>query len=461
MSLIASSVLALLLASPVTAEETKAATHDTAFLHVTVIDATGAPPRHDMTVLVSGGRISAIANAADAPVPEHARVVDGAGKYLIPGLWDMHVHMAWDDLMLRHRESLARLLVANGIVGVRDVGGDLKVLQRWRQEVESGTAIGPHVVAGGSVLVDPGDRWSEWSEIEVGTEAEGRKAVRDLKQRGADHIKVILQNREVYFAIASEANAQSIPFIGHVPGSVTTAEASDAGQKSIEHAGAVVRVARKSEGEVASLYERLVANSTWVCPTVVLAETTRRIAGGAARLAEPDPAADPRLRYLPSEWVERLWAGILEAMLKYDYMGDNNTPEGVTRNDDDFKEVLSVVGAMNAAGVKLLAGTDSATAPYIFPGSGLHEELALLVKAGLTPMEALQTATRNPAQYLGNPDGGGTVEVGKAADLLLLEANPLIDITNTRKIAGVMIGGRLYMKPDLERMLIEVEEWGR
>ena len=157
MSLIACSVLALLLASPVIAEETKAAAHDTAFLHVTVIDATGAPPRHDMTVLVSGGRISAIANAADAPVPEHARVVDGAGKYLIPGLWDMHVHIAWDDLMLRHRESLARLLVANGIVGVRDVGGDLKALQQWRQEVESGAAIGPRVVAGGSVLVDPGD----------------------------------------------------------------------------------------------------------------------------------------------------------------------------------------------------------------------------------------------------------------------------------------------------------------
>jgi hypothetical protein len=364
---LASGVLALLLSSTVTAEETKAATHDTAFLHVTVIDATGAPPRREMTVLVSGARISAIANAADASVPERARIVDGAGKYLIPGLWDMHVHIAWDDLMLRHRESLARLFVANGIVGVRDVGSDLEALQRWRREVEARAAVGPHIVAGGPILVD---HESPWSETQIGTEAEGREAVRNLKQRGADHVKVILQNREVYFAIASEADAQSIPFIGHVPESVTTAEASDSGQKSIEHAGAVVRVARESEGEAASLYERLVANSTWVCPTVVLTETIRRIAGGAARLAEPDPAADPRLRYLPSEWVERLWAGNLEVMLENDYMGDNNTPEGVTRNDDDFKEVLGVVGAMNAAGVKLLAGTDSASAPYIFPGSG-------------------------------------------------------------------------------------------
>ncbi len=203
-----------------------------ALTHVTVIDGTGAEPLSDRTVLITGDRIMSITTATPPP---GARVIDGRGKYLIPGLCDMHVHIAgvaadpkWS------KATLLPLLVANGITTVRDMGGDLGASQEWRKEIAAGKLVGPRIFAPGPML--DGGKAQPPDLLAVATPNEGRAAVRDLQAKGADFIKVLSRlDRESYFAIADEAKKQSLSFVGHVPNALSAVEAAEAGQKSIEH----------------------------------------------------------------------------------------------------------------------------------------------------------------------------------------------------------------------------------
>jgi imidazolonepropionase-like amidohydrolase len=281
--------------------------------------------------------------------------------------------------------------------------------------------------------------------------------------------------REAYFAIADEAKRQNLVFAGHVPEFVSAAEASDAGQKSIEHlTGVIVACSAKEEElskdnearlraegirrntamleqavaldsfdekKAAALFARFVKNGTWMCPTL---SVLRAIALGG----EADFRNDPRMKYIPDFLKKQFWEDA--------YGWKEQTAEDKARAKRVFQKQLEVVGMMRRAGVRFIAGTDTAN-PYIFPGFSLHEELALLVQAGLTPMQALQCATRDAAQYLGLFDSLGTIERGKVADLVLLDANPLAEISNTRKINAVVLGGKLISKPELDKMLADAE----
>jgi imidazolonepropionase-like amidohydrolase len=206
-----------------------------ALTHVTVIDSTANSPRTDQTVVIDNGRIVEMLPSARGKLPKGARIIDGQGKFLIPGFWDMHVHVAglnadpaWS------KQVLLPLLVANGVTGVRDMGGDLDALLAWRREIENGTLVGPHIVASGPFLVSSGKKTAE--QYPVANVVEARAAVSDLKRRGADFVKIIsLPSKEVFFAVADEAKKQGIPFAGHLPFQVSAVEASDAGICSIEH----------------------------------------------------------------------------------------------------------------------------------------------------------------------------------------------------------------------------------
>src|ERR1700719_1111183 len=197
--------------------------------HVSVVDSTANAVRPDQSVVIVNGRIAAIGPSARIKLPKDARIVDGQGKFLVPGLWDMHVHIAglnadpaWS------KQVLLPLLLANGVTGVRDMGGDLDVLLAWKREVESGELLGPHIVAAGPFLVGSGKKTAE--QYPVANAEEARGAGRDLKRRGAEFIKVIsLPSKEVFFAVADEARRQSIPFAGHLPFQVSVIEASNAG----------------------------------------------------------------------------------------------------------------------------------------------------------------------------------------------------------------------------------------
>ena len=433
---------------------------------VTLIDMISQSPKKAFTVIVENGRIGRIGRGTKPP--NGATVIDGRGKFLIPGLWDMHTHFLFESF----RGSFMKLAVANGVTGVRDMGGEqLDQLGRIKQEIGDGTVVGPRLFAAGPIVDGPKPVW-EFS-IPVGNPEEGRKAVQTLKSKNADFVKVYSRlSRDAYFAIANEAKKQNIPFAGHVPNAVTNLEASDAGQKSIEHiriyidASSDEQALRREldeaeakgvaelnkvrleqvnrvlstfrEEKVRSLAERFAKNGTWFVPTLAVHRSF-------AFLKDPSFIGDPRMKYM-SETLQSYWKTQRE-----------RTPDGVVRrNLLYYPKDLQVVGLMHRSGARLLAGSDTMN-PYIYPGFSLHDELALLVEAGLTPLEALRAATVNPAVFLGIDKTLGTIESGKLADLVLLDANPLVDIRNTTKINAVIANGRLFDRAALDRMLSEAE----
>jgi hypothetical protein len=425
------------------------------FTHVTIIDVTGAAPRRDTTVVINGDHISAIGD--NLPVPAGAQVLDATGKFLIPGLWDMHVHWYVRDTFT--------LFIANGVTGVRQMFGNSDLL-RWRDQIAKGSLLGPRMVVASPIIDGPQPIWP--NSIAVRNEDEGRKAVRRVKQWGADFVKVYaLLPHDAYFAIADEAKQQGLTFVGHVPNAVSPAEASDAGQKSIEHLTGILLASSDKETELrdklvkadspeargrvqatalgtydekkaADLVARFAKNQTWQCPTLTVLRS-------GAYLGDESFRGDGRLRYIPRVLQQR-WN--LRATNRSG--GDNALEKKV------LQKQFEIVEAMQKAGVPILAGTDTGN-PYCFPGFSLHEELALLVIAGLTPVEALRSATLNPAKFFGLDQTLGTIEQGKIADLVLLDANPLQDIRNTQRINAVVSNGRLFDRKALDKMLAEAE----
>ncbi len=431
--------------------------------NVTVIDATGAPPHPHRTVIVRNGKINAITESAGGTGAKLSGThVDGTGKFLIPGLWDMHVHMVFGDWFPRGKDVTLPLFIANGITGVRDMGGELEVLQQWRKEISAGTLIGPRMVISGPMLDGPEPRFP--SSIAIKTPEDGRHAVDDLKRRGADFIKLqSLIPRDAVFAIADEARKQGITFVGHVPDSVRASEASNAGQKSFEHLIGIFEgsspledkfiTGTKTQHEflstydparAAALFALLAKNHTWQCPTLVWER-------GGNLIDQTDFAHDIRAKYAPAYWKDVTWKRFTEEIV-HDFNGDDLA----TRKRFVEKE-LEVVNEMHRAGIEFLAGTDTPPGVYVFPGFSVHEELQRFVAAGFTPMQALQTATLNPAKFLAMDDRLGTIEEGKLADLVLLDANPLDDIRNTQTIAAVIANGRYFSRADLDKLLARAE----
>ena len=196
-----------------------------AFRHVNVIDATGSPVRPDMTVLVEGQRIVDLGKSGDVQIPKGAKIVDAAGKFLIPGLWDMHVHTIFGDWIPKDENIILPLFVANGVTGVRDMGSDLEAVKQWRSQIAAGKLLGPRMIVAGPMLDGPTPRFP--SSVPVSDSASGRKVVDDLRNAGVDFIKIqSLVPRDGYFAAASEANKLGITFVGHVPDAVRASEAS-------------------------------------------------------------------------------------------------------------------------------------------------------------------------------------------------------------------------------------------
>jgi imidazolonepropionase-like amidohydrolase len=443
--------------------------------HVTVIDVTGSPPKPDMGVVIRDHRIAAISRTSAVVPPEDAEIVDATGKFLIPGLWDMHVHTGRKDFFLP-------LYVANGVTGVRDMGGDIEdpsgelsslsgryvQLVLWREAIEEGSLLGPRLVIAG-FLID-GFKWP--GNITATNAEEGRQAVDVLKKTGVDFIKIkSFLSKDTFLAIAAEARRQHMVLAGHVPDAVRVAEASDAGQKSIEHLTGIALgcspIERRLMGEkaqafaardreryasiepraaatfdptiAAALFSRFVTNGTWQVPTLV---ELRRNALGEVGTSEDSAQNDPRWAYLPAS-LRDWWSKNLSA----------TAPSG---GRELFASELSLTEEMHKSGVMFLAGTDTPN-PSILPGFALHDELKLLVSAGFSPMEAIQAATLNPARYLGREKDLGTIETGKLADLVLLDANPLDDISNTQKIRAVIVNGRYLTHETLDAMLAGVQ----
>jgi len=403
------------------------ATQSVAITGVTLIDVATGQRQEGVTVVTRGDRIAAIGSAI--AIPGGAAKVDGKGKFLIPGLWDMHTHHQatgtdWVDLF-----------VAKGVVGTRDMGGDADFILPLRERIKSGAVFGPEIVAAGPILDDapPGFPYRR----RVRNVQEAKAAVVDLKRLGVDFIKVHDRTpREAFFAIAEEAPKLGLPFAGHVPFGVKVEEAAEAGIRSIEHLsnydvfGECLVDGKYTKTGCKRLFQKLAAKKIWQTPTMASCQTLPDVFGGK-----------------PLEHVEYASDSLLE-------LTRENVELSHIRKEvlDEMRQAaqisLQAIHDLHSAGNQFLAGCDD-----LVPGFCLHDELEWFTKAGFSSLEALQTATINPARFLAREDSQGTIQLGKRADLVLLDADPLIDIRNVKQIADVVVRGKLLTKPEIERIV--------
>ncbi|MDQ4079908.1 MAG: amidohydrolase family protein [Gemmatimonadota bacterium] len=434
--------------------------------NVTVIPMTGSAPLAGHSVVLRDGRIAELGPAAHVRTPAMATVVDGTGKYLIPGLFEMHAHTS------KTRASALGLYVVHGVTTIRDQGSEHAEVLRWRREIRGGTRVGPRMLIAGPYLeslrniermrrdppesrVEPFER----ARIPIGSPADARRVIDSLAKLELDHFKVrTVQDRETYLALAAAVHAHGKRLVGHV---VTSSPAAflEAGQDGVEHGG--FPSDSFPRGERMAFWRQLATRDVGVVPTLVTATESvfRPLEYYTMLVSDTAPEVHPLRPYLSRfmilDWREQV---------------DELSPARRTFFAERYwPYVLGDIRDMRAAGVRIMAGSDVAVL-NIFPGASLHEELRLFVDSvGMSPLEALESATREPAEWLGLADSVGTIATGKVADLVLLDANPLDDITNTRRIAAVVMRGRLFQRDDLDALLgsiaampdLRVNDWLR
>jgi hypothetical protein len=392
--------------------------------------------------------------------------VDGTGLYVIPGLWDMHVHAYFGWASDFGDQYVLPLFIANGITGVRDMGSDLDPVLHARAEVAAHRLVGPRMVVSGPMLDGPQATYK--SAIALRTADDGRKAVDSLKGRGVDFIKI--QSgvpREAYFAAAAEAKKTGIEFEGHVPDVIRASEAIAAGQRTFEHLIGIFEASTPDEDSFlqrtyggkapsgnkslktfldrydaareANIIHQISANNVWQCPTLFWER-------GQWLVDVIDYTRDPDLAYTPRSWIDRKYPSMQKSIAR------SLDTDSLAARRRFVEHELDIVRKLHAAGVPFLAGTDTPAGVDVTPGISLHLELQRFVAAGFTPLEALQTATINPAKFYGKLNEYGSVAPGRVADLVLLSANPLDDIANTRAIEGVIADGRYFSRAQLNSL---------
>ena len=444
------------LAALVAAVTSLAAAQTLTIHHVNLVNVADGSVRSDTTVTVEGNRIVSV-RPSTAGTPNGGLVVDGRGKYLIPGLWDMHTHVYFDSTAADGTDLVLPLFLANGVTGVRDMGSELDAVLHARDEIAAHRMTGPRMIVSGPMLDGPKSHYK--SAIPIATAEGGRKAVDMLKTRGADFIKI--QSgvpRDAYFAIADEAKKKNIPFEGHVPDAVRASEAVAAGQRSFEHLIGIFEASspdedkylsgKKSPGAFlktydpareAAIIQLLAKNGVWQCPTLYWER-------GQWLVDAIDYTKDPDIGFAAKTWVDKLWPAAQKSIL----MSLDTDPLPV--REKFVEHELEIIRKLHQAKVPFLAGTDTAAGVDVIPGISLHLELQRFVAAGFTPLEALQTATLNPAKYYGRLADYGPVRKGRIADLVLLRANPLVDIRNTREISGVVADGHYMSQTDIDQL---------
>lgn len=442
-------------ATSVTAEAQRPST--LAITHVTVIDATGAAPKSDHTVVVTGERITAVGPAKATQIPSGARIVDGRGKYLIPGLWDLHVHVPFDG------PDVLPVFVAYGVTGIRELGRSMPEIEKIRAAGAAGTLLIPKIVASGKMVeaAEMKDAFgkSEYPAIDelfdedrifVATADEARQVVRTLAKLEPDVLKLHhTLHRDVYFAVLEEATRVGLPVVGHYPRveDITLREVADAGQRTVEHlsfGSAPAAFAKLAADEQRALLAHVKERGLMFVPTLGIGPAAKRYLPAGDRAARISLARkDSRARYVsPLLW--QTWQVLLAVDEEYE--------EEAAAGGWNEKEQLAFLRRTHEAGLTILPGTDFLE-PFLFPGSSLHEELTEMVRqVGMTPHEVLQSATRLAAQAVGLQEYG-TVQTGKLADLVLLNADPLAAIENTQRIDAVVREGRLFDRAALDGVL--------
>lgn len=430
--------------------------------HATVIDVRSGQLHPEMTVVINQNRIVSV--LAHGPEAASGEKIDAHGHFLIPGLWDMHTHVFFDHTAESGKDLILPLFVTFGVTGVRDMGSALDPVLEARAAIAGHKLLGPRMVVSGPMLDGPASSYK--AAIAITSPASGREAVDMLHKRGVDFIKV--QSgipRQAYFAIAAQAHRDHIEFEGHVPDAIRASEAINAGQRTFEHLIGIFEASSpdqdhylagnygdkqgtKTVAKLLATYDpvrerRIIAmiekHRVWQCPTLFW-ERGQWLVDGI------DFSKDPDLSFAASSWPTKLWPHMRESIA-----ASLDTDPLATR-EHFVEHELGIVHRLQSAGVPFLAGTDTPAGVDVIPGISLHHELERFVAAGFTPLQALQTATLNPAIFLHRRADLGTVEPGKLADLVLLDRNPLEDIRNTRTISAVIVDGQYISKGHIDQL---------
>jgi imidazolonepropionase-like amidohydrolase len=386
---------------------------------VTIVDPAGDRVTPHVSVLITrAGRIADV--GAKLKPGRETRVVDGTGRFLIPGLWDMHVHL-WSP-----KNNQPQLYLAFGVTGVRDMGSSFERTDLLRRSIESGSVHGPHIVTSGPGVDGKASDEPRLPILVVSNDAEARHAADEIKQMGADFVKVFTRiEADPYRVLLARARELHLPVVGHLPTKVRIEDAITLGQASIEHFFGMERL---PEQRMRAAFASAAKQGTRFTPTLSMHKRSL--------LQDLDEmTGDPRISLVPEE-LRKDWGDPKKDFAKAPAELKAKAP-GAFRHD------LELTRWLKESGVTILAGTDTGD-PFTIPGGSLHDELALLVAAGLTPMEALRSATSEPARFLGLSQNYGAVRQGLSADLVLLDGDPSVDIANVRKISGVWWRGQYF-----------------
>jgi imidazolonepropionase-like amidohydrolase len=463
-------IVPVLLAAIMAAAAAPAQTPRITITNANVVDVADGTLRSAVTIVIESGRILSVGPSTGTPRGE---VIDATGLYVIPGLWDMHTHAYFGWAADFGDTYVLPMFIANGITGIRDMGSSLDAVLHAREAIAAHRLVGPRMVVSGPMLDGPHASYA--AAIKIATPEDARKAVDMLKSRGVDFIKI--QSgvpHDAYLAAADEASKAGIEFEGHVPDAVRASEAVAAGQRTFEHLIGIFEAStpdedvfltkRYGEGKnpadnksLAAFLDRydaererriidlLAQHAVWQCPTLFWER-------GQWLVDVIDFTKDPDIAYTPKTWLNRKYPSMQRSIL------GSMDADPLAVRERFVQHELDIVKKLHAAKVPFLAGTDTPAGVDVTPGISLHLELQRFVAAGFTPLEALQTATINPARFYGKTKDYGRVAAGYVADLVLLQKNPLEDIANTRSIAGVVADGRYWSAADLERLRVGLRD---
>ena len=473
-------VLVLLLLWPLPNAPQNGVAGDFLIRDVDIVDVRNGTLTEAQDVLVVGGTIDTIAPAGTIAAPASVRVIRGDGRVLLPGLWDMHTHSPKLAGQYYHP-----LLIANGVTGVREMWGCMSEpdgfiacsddLERWNAALDAGTGVSPRFVQLSSFQINGGNEVPEgFPGFFKARNAEEAEALVDFYAgRGVDFLKIYSElSVDAYLTLAAAARTRGLKLAGHRPFSVSLEELIAAGQVSVEHPrlflfecyadAAAFRavedhrsaydhafrqrmVEDRDAARCEELMSRMADSDTWWVPTMQVLRMSA-LAGDAGF------RADPRLKYIPALIREGMW------------MPDADRAAALTAANPDqdtygamYRMAEEHVREAHRAGVRILAGTDAGDT-YVFPGFGIHDELAALVAAGMPAAAVLRSATLDAAVFAELEDRYGTIEAGKAADMLLIDGNPLTDIRATQSVEGLFFNGRYYDRADLDELLNFAEE---
>lgn len=429
-----------------------------AFVHAAVVPMDRERILPDQTVVVVDGRIAALGPASKVKVPRKALRIDARGHYLLPALSDMHVHVegeSWNALLSPEALAASKTVpfedflfpyVANGVTTVQVLSGTRELLP-VRGKIAEGAMLAPRLILA-RMIDGPKKAWPPPISTWVSTAEEARNATLQAKADGYDKMKVYsFLTKETYDAVIATSKEQHMDVIGHIPYALSVEYVVDAGQKMIAHTEEVAKHAKGdySPERISYFAGRIADGGVWLTPTLV---TTRRI---LEEFSDPDGLfSRPEAAYFRHPMQRGIWSFISTNLYQ------KIPPQAQTKLRDDFEKFQRpFTKVFHDRGGQLMTGTDSLL-PRLVPGFALHQELQELVAVGLTPYEALRTSTTIPYEYLGESKEAGTIAVGKRTDMLLVDANPLEDISAASKIEGVMMRGRWIGRGEIDRRMREI-----